>query len=115
MTGRSTKLIAKSPLQRLLSDPSSIPTDKYCVPIRTYLDFIPESGFAVEQKAIKESGTSNIGECPLNEYGHERFIVRTMMPLDYSHNGRYKGATIFLWDRHRRGLALEISPWRENG
>lgn len=95
--------------KRLLSDPSSFPTDKFYVPLRTYVDFIPESGFAVEQEAIKESGSSNIGECPRNEYDLERFIVRTMMPLDYSHNGRYKGATIFLWDR-RRSLLARTSP-----
>ncbi|EDR14051.1 uncharacterized protein LACBIDRAFT_321809 [Laccaria bicolor S238N-H82] len=95
--------------KRLLSDPSSFPTDKFYVPIRTYVDFIPESGFAVEQEAIKESGSSNIGDCPRNEYGRERFIIRTVMPLDYSHNGRYKGATIFLWDR-RRSLLARTSP-----
>lgn len=95
--------------KRLLTDPASFPSDKLYVSARTYVDFIPETGYALEQEAIKYSGSSNINDCPRNEYGDERFLVLTQMPATYSHNGKYQGQTIFLWDR-RRSILLRTSP-----
>ncbi|PBK86557.1 hypothetical protein ARMGADRAFT_1047817 [Armillaria gallica] len=96
--------------KRLLNDPSSFPSDKLYIPARTYVDMTPESGFAIEQEAIKYSGTTNVGDSIRNEYGDERFLLRTQMPADYSHEGgRYKGQTVFCFDR-RRSMMVRTSP-----
>ncbi|KAK0454289.1 hypothetical protein EV421DRAFT_409130 [Armillaria borealis] len=96
--------------KRLLNNPSSFPSDKLYIPARTYVDMTPESGFAIDQEAIKYSGTTNVGDSIRNEYGDERFLLRTQMPADYSHDGgRYKGQTIFCFDR-RRSMMVRTSP-----
>lgn len=49
-------------------------------------------------------------DCPRNEYGNERFLVLTQMPITYSHmGGRYRGQTIMFWDR-RRSILARTSP-----
>ncbi|KAF9030311.1 hypothetical protein BDZ89DRAFT_672575 [Hymenopellis radicata] len=95
--------------KRLLTDPASFPQNKLYISARTYVDFVPESGYAIEQEAIKYSGSCSINDCPHNEYGNERFLVSTQMPATYSHNGQYQGQTVFLWDR-RRSILLRTSP-----
>lgn len=87
-----------------------LPAGKFYVGVRTLFDFIPESGFAIEQEAIAQSGGCNIGDCPSNEYGATRFIVRLTMPLDYAvGSGVEKGRTVFIWDR-RRSMLLRCGP-----
>ncbi|KAL0952185.1 hypothetical protein HGRIS_008797 [Hohenbuehelia grisea] len=95
--------------KRLITNPSSFPPNTYYISARTYVDCILETGFAIEQEAVKYSGTTNIGDAQRNEYGNERFIVRTFKDPNYSHNGSYKGQTMFLWDR-RRSVLLRSSP-----
>ncbi|KAF8911324.1 hypothetical protein CPB85DRAFT_1253002 [Mucidula mucida] len=104
------KFVAECKLsKRLLTDPASFPSHKSYISARTYVNFIPESGYAIEQEAIKYSGSCSINDCPRNEYGNERFLVSTQMPATYSHNSQYQGQTVFLWDR-RRSILLRTAP-----
>ena len=47
---------------------------------------------------IKYSGVTPVGECPKNEYGNERFVVKTVVP---SNMMTPMGPTILMWDRRR--------------
>ncbi|KAK0459335.1 uncharacterized protein EV420DRAFT_1539644 [Desarmillaria tabescens] len=96
--------------KRLLDDPSSFPSDRLYIPARTYVDLTLDFGFAVDQEAIKYSGGTDVGDSIRNEYGDERFLLRTQMPPDYSHEGgKYKGQSIFCFDR-RRSIMVRTSP-----
>ena len=59
---------------------------------------------------IKQSGCPPSGDCPPNEYGDKRFMIRVNVPLDYcSDGGRNRGQTIFLFDR-RRSIFVRGGP-----
>ncbi|KAL4255330.1 MUB1/samB family protein [Pleurotus pulmonarius] len=91
-------------------DTTAFPAGTFYVPARTYIEFVPESGFAVEQEAVKFSGSTNITEAHKNEYGDTRFIVQTRKPPGYSHmGGKFQGETVFLCDR-RRSLLCRTGP-----
>ncbi|KAF9488206.1 hypothetical protein BDN71DRAFT_1457625 [Pleurotus eryngii] len=78
------------------------PEDTATFPARSYVDFVPESGFAVEQEAVKFSGSTNNSEVRKNEYGSTQFVVRTLKPPGYSHmGGKFQWETVFLWDWRR--------------
>ncbi|KAG9222180.1 hypothetical protein CCMSSC00406_0009007 [Pleurotus cornucopiae] len=99
--------------KRLLTQPedtAAFPAGTFYIPARSYVDFVPESGFAVEQEAVKFSGSTNNSEAHRNEYGSTRFVVRTLKPPGYSHmGGKFQGETVFLWDR-RRSLCCRTGP-----
>ncbi|KAI0311544.1 hypothetical protein OF83DRAFT_1166299 [Amylostereum chailletii] len=94
--------------KRLLTPNSGLPANKFYVPLRTYHPTILDSGFAIEQEMIRESGSPPPGECPSNEYGEKRFMLRVHMPPDYA-VGAVKGQSMFVWDR-RRSLCARAGP-----
>lgn len=55
------------------------------------------------------SGLAPIGDCPPNEYGDERFVLKAARPATYTVNGKTKGLTIFFFDR-RRSMQLRTGP-----
>ncbi|KAI0311543.1 hypothetical protein OF83DRAFT_1287480 [Amylostereum chailletii] len=94
--------------KRLLNPNSGLPANKFYLPLRTYQTTILDTGFAIEQEMIRQSGTAAPEDCPPNEYGEERFILRVNMPFDYA-VGAHKGQTMFVWDR-RRSLCARAGP-----
>lgn len=96
--------------KRLLSDPSSFPSDKFYVAARSYSVISLENGFAIAQEDIKYSGTTNVGEAIRDEYAGGRFQVVCVRPPAYSYGDhRHRGTVIFIWDR-RRSLLLRTGP-----
>ncbi|KZV81166.1 hypothetical protein EXIGLDRAFT_844820 [Exidia glandulosa HHB12029] len=91
---------------------AGLPADKWYIPVRSVHGSILDTGFAVEQEAIKQSGCPMDGECPPNEYGDERFIIKLQAPPDYNTGGgqpQFKGTTVFVVDR-RRSLFARTGP-----
>ncbi|KAI0085924.1 hypothetical protein BDY19DRAFT_963725 [Irpex rosettiformis] len=96
--------------ERLYKSPRDLPEDKFYICTRGVHETIMENGFAIEQEAIKQSGCPKDGECPPNEYGNNRFMIRIQAPPEYAvDEGKYKGQTIFLFDR-RRSIFVRNGP-----
>ncbi|KAK7677844.1 hypothetical protein QCA50_019156 [Cerrena zonata] len=103
------KSVCKFSKNLFKNPPTNLKPGKFYVPARTFLDFIIDNGFAVDQEGVKMSGLAPIGDCPPNEYGDERFILKATRPLDYTVNGMAKGLTIILFDR-RRSIQMRTGP-----
>lgn len=97
--------------QRLLQPQRDLPPNTLYVSARAVHETILDSGFAVEQEAVKQSACPKGGDCPPNEYNTARFVVRVQMPPDYVAGGltKLRGTTLFIVDR-RRSLFVRIGP-----
>ena len=50
------------------------------------------------------------GECPPNEYGNKRFVLRVQAPPEYGvDGGQYQGQTMFIYDR-RHSMFVRSGP-----
>ncbi|KAF4606106.1 hypothetical protein EYR38_000151 [Pleurotus pulmonarius] len=91
-------------------DTAAFPPGTFYVPARTYFSFLPpDTDFAVDQEAVRFSGSTNVGEAHRNEYGETRFIVQTRIELGYKRTGSIGGEAVFMWDR-RRSLWCRTGP-----
>ncbi|ESK86290.1 ankyrin repeat and mynd domain-containing protein 2-like [Moniliophthora roreri MCA 2997] len=91
---------------RLSNVDVQLPKGKWYVPARCYHDFAPNTGFAILSEMAIHSGCPPTGECAPNEYGTERFILRTSLDPQYCVGGlpQFRGTTVFMWDRRRSFL-----------
>ncbi|ESK80986.1 hypothetical protein Moror_7625, partial [Moniliophthora roreri MCA 2997] len=87
---------------------SNLPPGKFYISTQCYHTFVPEAGFTIEQEARLQSGCPLPMDCPANEYGNARFIVRAIIDMTYEVAGM-KGVTVFAWDR-RRSLLVRCGP-----
>uniref|UniRef100_A0A0W0G8E2 MYND-type domain-containing protein n=1 Tax=Moniliophthora roreri TaxID=221103 RepID=A0A0W0G8E2_MONRR len=96
---------------RLSNVDVQLPKGKWYVPARCYHDFAPNTGFAILSEMAIHSGCPPTGECAPNEYGTERFILRTSLDPQYCVGGlpQFRGTTVFMWDR-RRSFLLRAGP-----
>ncbi|KAJ6526578.1 hypothetical protein DFH09DRAFT_168768 [Mycena vulgaris] len=104
--------------KNITNNPESLPKDTLYVPVRAFVPWVPDFGFANEQEAVK-MGCPSIAECPRNEYGTERFMCRAILPnagkaqwdphqekVVYYDAG---GGMVFLADR-RRSVMVRLAP-----
>ncbi|KAJ7482253.1 hypothetical protein B0H11DRAFT_2022344 [Mycena galericulata] len=102
--------------KKIVSDPSSLPPDTLYIPVRAFVPWVADFGFASEQESVKMGGPP-VGENPRNEYGTERFICRAIMPdggaAQWDPNeGKqvlYGAGTLFISDR-RRSVMVRMGP-----
>ncbi|KAJ7079575.1 hypothetical protein B0H15DRAFT_858273 [Mycena belliarum] len=104
--------------KKILNDPASLPKDTLYIPVRAFVPWVADFGFANEQEAVKMGGPV-IAENPRNEYGTERFICRAILPNAGKaqwdpHQGKVVyydrgGGTAVLWDR-RRSIIVRLAP-----
>ncbi|KAJ7145819.1 hypothetical protein C8R44DRAFT_655794 [Mycena epipterygia] len=104
--------------KKIGNDPSSLPKDTLYVPVRAYIHWVADFGFASEQEAVKMGGPP-VTEPPRNEYGTERFICRAVLANEGKgqwdpHQGKVvyydRGAgTAFLYDQ-RRSVMVRLGP-----
>ncbi|KAJ6526588.1 hypothetical protein DFH09DRAFT_168796 [Mycena vulgaris] len=104
--------------KKITSDPSSLPKDTLYIPVRAFIHWVLDWGFASEQESVKMCGPS-ITESPRNEYGVERFMCRAL--LAHAGEGQFDpyqgkvlyhdqgGGTAYLHDR-RRSVIVRLGP-----
>ncbi|KAJ7619516.1 hypothetical protein FB45DRAFT_160611 [Roridomyces roridus] len=88
----------------ITSNPSSLPPNTLYVPVRAYIHWVVDFGFACEQECVKIGGPP-VDENPRNEYGSERFICRALLPANSEHGV----GTAFVYDR-RRSVMIRVGP-----
>ncbi|KAJ7777542.1 hypothetical protein DFH07DRAFT_731156 [Mycena maculata] len=104
--------------KKIISEPSSLPPDTLYIPVRAFVPWVTDFGFASEQEAVKMGGPV-VGENPRNEYGAKRFICRALMPNAGTSQwdphqakmvfyGRGAGTAVF-FDR-RRSVMVRLGP-----
>ncbi|KAJ7145820.1 hypothetical protein C8R44DRAFT_755959 [Mycena epipterygia] len=104
--------------KKIGNDPSSLPKDTLYVPVRAYIHWVADFGFASDQEVVRMGGPP-VEEPPRNEYGTERFICRAVLANEGKgqwdpHQEKVvyydRGAgTAFLYDR-RRSVMVRLGP-----
>ncbi|KAJ7468624.1 hypothetical protein FB451DRAFT_1480147 [Mycena latifolia] len=104
--------------KKIISDPASLPKDTLYIPVRAFVPWVSDFGFANEQEAVKMGGPP-VSENPRNEYGTERFICRALRPNAGKaqwdpHQGKVVyydrgGGTCVFYDR-RRTVMTRLAP-----
>lgn len=111
------KLVCKIS-KKIANDPASLPKDTLYIPVRAYIHWVIDFGFANEQESVKMGGPP-VDEPPRNEYGTERFICRVVLANAGKgqwdpHQGKVvyydEGAgTAIMYDR-RRSVIVRLGP-----
>ncbi|KZV74815.1 hypothetical protein PENSPDRAFT_647598 [Peniophora sp. CONT] len=97
--------------KRLGKSPRDLPEKTFYANARCIQQTVLDSGFVIEQEAIKQSATMASGDIAANVYGDERFILRIHRALEYAAGDlpQYKGQTVFMTDR-RHSIFVRTGP-----
>ncbi|KAJ7257775.1 hypothetical protein C8J57DRAFT_1721091 [Mycena rebaudengoi] len=105
-------------IQEIANNPASLPKDTLYIPVRAYIHWVIDFGFANEQESVKMGGPP-VDEPPHNEYRTKRFICRAV--LANAGKGQWdpdqgkvvyydEGAgTAIMYDR-RRSIIVRLGP-----